>query len=351
MSSAISRTLSAIYFAPKKCIILDADNTLWGGVVGEEGLDGIELSEFYPGNVYKEFHRYLLRLRKKGVILAIVSKNNENDVLNTLKKHKDSLLKPKHISCYRINWLDKAKNIKEVAKELNIGLDAIVFIDDNPVEREWVKKTIPEVIVPDLPSSPIEYISSIESLEAFDFLQISDEDKNRPKMYYQEKKRKEEKEKICNVDDFLKGLRMEASVENINEKNLKRVIQLLNKTNQFNLTVKRHNESELKKILNQDSIGLTLRLKDKFGDSGLVALAIAYDESKKRNCWKIDSFLLSCRVLGRQVEDLLLSLVSELILADNKNNQVFLEGEFIKGKKMNKYLTFSKKRLQNYKWL
>ena len=343
-ADAIARILAAILFTPRKCIVLDADNTLWGGVVGEEGINGIELSDSFPGNVYKEFQKYLLRQRARGIILAIVSKNNEDDVLSVLKNHKDSLLKPKHFSCFKINWKDKARNIIEVAEELNIGLDSIVFIDDNPVEREWVKNKISDVLIPDLPSSPTEYINSIEKLEAFDFLSITNEDKKRADMYYQEGKRKKEKIKFNTIEDFLKNLKMEASVEDINQNNLKRVIQLLNKTNQFNLTVRRHNETDLRNIIKNGGIGITLRLKDKFGDSGLIGLAIANSKNAEKNCWGIDSFLLSCRVLGRKVEDLLLSLINEKIKSKHKKTYTYLEGEFIKGKKNSQVSDFFPKR-------
>ncbi len=343
LASSISRTLSAIYFIPKKCLVLDADNTLWGGVLGEDGIGGIELSEAYPGNVYKEFHKYLLRQRQKGIILAIVSKNNEDDVIKTLLEHEDSLLKPHHISSYRINWNDKVKNIKEISDELNIGLDSLVFIDDNPVEREWVKNRLPEVVVPDLPSSPTLYIDTIEHLEVFDFTDISNEDKKRTKMYKDEGRRKKEKKKFGSIEEFLSELKMKATVERVNKNNLKRVVQLINKTNQFNLTLRRHNESDIQKIFRQDAIGITVRISDKFGDSGLVGLAIA-KKKRDKNIWNIDSFLLSCRVLGRKIEDLLLSLLSEKILLVEKSKEIILEGEFREGKKNQQVADFFQKR-------
>ncbi len=344
LSKVIARYISAIFSIPKKCIVVDADNTLWGGVIGEEGLGGIDLSDSYPGNVFKEFHKYLLRQRSRGVILALASKNNEIDVINTLKSHKDSILKPKHFSSVRINWNDKARNIKQIASELNIGLDSIVFVDDNPVEREWIKNEIPEVSVPNLPEDPLKYIDCLERMEAFDFLSISNEDKNRAEMYYNESKRRKEKDKSNSLEQFLKGLKMKAQLEEIDSTNLKRVVQLLGKTNQFNLTIRRHKESEIKEMLSNGAIGITLRLSDKFGDSGLIGVAIAKLINQSFASWKVDSFLLSCRVLGRNVEDLLLSLLCERIKSQSKHRKIILEGEYIEGKKNHQVSDFYSKR-------
>ena len=356
LSSSLARQIAAVFYVPKKCLVLDADNTLWGGIVGEEGINGIELSDSYPGSVFKEFHKYLLRLRSNGILLAISSKNNEEDVFNVFKNHPDSILKKKHFSSHRINWNDKAKNIKEISKELNIGLDSIVFIDDNPIEREWVNKKLPEVLVPNLPSDPINYIKCLEKLEAFDFLVSSKEDKKRATMYSQEINRNKEKQKSNSLDQFLKGLKMEARYEEINKSNIKRVAQLINKTNQFNLTLRRHRESDIKVLLNKNAISVTLRLNDKYGDIGLIAVAIAGTDKTNGNVWEIDTFLLSCRALGRNIEDLLLFILCEKIKSNSKKSKILIEGKFNQAKKNNQVATFypdrNFKRLKNFenKW-
>ena len=342
-ATSISRLIAATQSVPAKCLVLDADNTLWGGVVGEDGVGGIKLSDSYPGNVFKDFHRYILRLRSKGIILALSSKNNPEDIYEVFEKHPECLLKADHFAAIKANWKDKASNINEIAKELNIGLNAMVFVDDNPVERAWVKENIPEIIVPDLPNNPMEYIECIETIEAFDFLRISNEDKKRADMYATERKRRRAKEESGSLEDFLKGLDMTAHISPINKGNMSRVIQLLHKTNQFNLTVKRHSETEVTTMLEQGAIGITLRLSDKFGDNGLIGIAIALP-AKETQEWLVDTFLLSCRVLGRNAEDLLLAVLSEKIIETNKHEDIFLTGEYIQAKKNAQVADFYKKR-------
>jgi FkbH-like protein len=343
LSKSLSRIISAYVFEAKKCIVVDADNTLWGGVIGEEGINGIALSDTFPGNIFKEFQKYLLRLRHKGVILALASKNNFNDIENVFNNHTDCVLKLEYFTAIRVNWDDKATNIKEIAEEINIGTDSMVFVDDNPIEREWVEKKIPEVLIPDLPKDPINFIECIEDLEAFDFLNLSMEDKMRSQMYGNEQKRKKEKLKSASLDDFLKGLKMRACIEEINSSNLNRVVQLLNKTNQFNLTVRRYNESQVKELIQEGALGITLRLSDKYGDSGLVGLSIVKPYNQK-DVWLIDSFLLSCRVLGRKVEDFLLSHVVNEVKKKCNSKKIKIIGEFVLEKKNLQVENFFPKR-------
>ena len=333
LAGELARLIAATRTVPKKCLVLDADNTLWGGVIGEDGLDGIGLSESYPGNVFKEFQRYILRLRQNGVILALASKNDQEDVMNVLENHKDCLLKPDHFAAFRINWTDKATNIRELALELNIGLDAMVFVDDNPAERAWVRQEIPEVVVPEMPKDAIAYVSAIDGLEAFDFLKVSTEDKKRAEMYGNERKRKQARFKAGSLDEFLKDLEMTAQISPISRANIGRVVQLINKTNQFNLTVRRHNEADIKRLLDEGGVGACVRVSDRFGDNGLVGLSLALPDRLKENRWTIDTFLLSCRVLGRGVEDLLLSVLSERVMKASKGADIELIGEYVSAKR------------------
>ena len=182
VSESLSRFISATIKVPKKCLVLDVDNTIWGGVVGEDNINGIKLGEDFPGNIYKSFQKYILSLRKKGVLLAIASKNNESDVLNVFKNHQDCLLKKNHFSAIQINWNDKASNIKKIAENLNIGLDSIVFFDDNPVERELVKTVLPDVNVIEVAKDPLLYEENIQNSEYFDHIFITDDDMKRPQM-------------------------------------------------------------------------------------------------------------------------------------------------------------------------
>ena len=300
LSKSLSRYINAILVVPKKCLILDADNTIWGGIIGEDGIDGIKLGEDFPGNIYKSFHQFLLSLRKKGVLLALASKNNKKDVLEVFKKHDDCLLKEKHFSTLEINWNDKATNIKKIASNLNIGIDSMVFFDDSPVERELIKSKLPEVSVIDVSNNPLYFEEQIQNSEHFDHLFITRDDLKRSSMYTAKKKRENFFRKNLNIDDYLKSLKTKVIIGHINNQSIKRCSQLINKTNQFNLTIKRKSESDIQSILTHGGIGLWIRVLDRFGDNGLVGVAIA-TQMQDINSWYIDNFLLSCRLIGRNI--------------------------------------------------
>ena len=287
LSKSLSRYINAILVVPKKCLILDADNTIWGGIIGEDGIDGIKLGEDFPGNIYKSFHQFLLSLRKKGVLLALASKNNKKDVLEVFKKHDDCLLKEKHFSALEINWNDKATNIKRIASNLNIGIDSIVFFDDSPVERELIKSKLPEVSVIDVSNNPLYFEEQIQNSENFDHLFITKDDLKRSSMYTAKKKRENSFRKNLNIDDYLKSLKTKVVIGHINNQSIKRCSQLVNKTNQFNLTIKRKSESDIQSILSHGGIGLWIRVLDRFGDNGLVGVAIA-TQMQDINSWYID---------------------------------------------------------------
>ena len=331
LSKSLSRYINAILVVPKKCLVIDADNTIWGGIIGEDGLDGIKLDEDFPGNIYKSFHRFLLTLRRKGVLLALASKNNKKDVLEVFKKHDDCLLNEKHFSALEINWNDKATNIKKIATDLNIGMDSIVFFDDNPAERELIKSKLPEVNVIDVSNNPLNFEEQLQDSEYFDHVFITEDDLKRPSMYAAEKKREVFLKKSLNIDDYLKSLKTKVVIGFINKESIKRCTQLINKTNQFNLTVKRKSEGDIHSILKNEGVCIWIRVLDKFGDNGLVGVAIA-TQKKNINSWYIDTFLLSCRVIGRNIEDFFLFELIKKLKEKNKKFELVI-GEYIKGNK------------------
>ena len=351
LSKSLSRYINAILVVPKKCLILDADNTIWGGIIGEDGIDGIKLGEDFPGNIYKSFHQFLLSLRKKGVLLALASKNNKKDVLEVFKKHDDCLLKEKHFSTLEINWNDKATNIKKIASNLNIGIDSMVFFDDSPVERELIKSKLPEVSVIDVSDNPLYFEEQIQNSEHFDHLFITRDDLKRSSMYTAKKKRENFFRKNLNIDDYLKSLKTKVIIGRINNQSIKRCSQLINKTNQFNLTIKRKSESDIQSILSHGGIGLWIRVLDRFGDNGLVGVAIA-TQMQDINSWYIDNFLLSCRVIGRNIEDIFLfELIKKL---KKKKQNKFIIGEYFKGDKNSIVKDFYQEqgfKKKNSKWI
>ena len=231
----------------KKCIVLDLDNTLWGGIVGEDGFNGIKLSHNDPiGRAFIEFQKYLLSLHERGIILAVNSRNNLEDAINVIKDHPNMILREEHFACLKINWNDKVTNLKEIAQELNIGLDSIVFIDDDPVNRDFVRETLPEVLTIELPKDPSLYVSTLTELNDFHVIKITEEDKQRGKMYTQQRKRVESEKNSASFEEYLKQLDIKIHIKKADEFTIPRISQLTLKTNQFNLTTKRYQEKDIK---------------------------------------------------------------------------------------------------------
>jgi FkbH-like protein len=291
-----------------KCVVLDLDNTLWGGVLGEDGPGGIAIGHQSPGREYLDFQRQLLTLHEAGILLAVASKNNPDEVTAVLRDHPEQLIRDEHLAAVRVGWGDKATSIREIAAELNLGLDQLLFLDDSPHERAWVRRELPELAVPDLPDDPARYADWLATLESVLVLHHSAEDAQRTRQYREARGRAQARETASSEEDFLRALRLRARVEPIGEGTYARAAQLLGKTNQFNLTTRRHDETTLRREIGSGAWrGWTIRVADTFGDFGITGLAIAVPEGTR---WRIDSFLLSCRVIGKSVESALLAHIA-----------------------------------------
>lgn len=307
MGELLGRIIKATRITAKKCIVLDCDNTLWGGIVGEDGLQGIAIGEDFPGSAFRDLQRYLLHLRGEGVLLAIASKNNEADVWEVFERHDAMVLKREHISAARINWEPKASNVESIARELNIGVDSFVFLDDSAFEIEQMRTLLPEVVSVLLDEEPSAMVESIKELHLFDKLEVTDEDARRADMMLSEQKRAQ-LGKALSREEFIASLELRLDVTEARTDQLGRIAQLIGKTNQFNLTTVRRSLEQLEAIASSpDWRVYALRVADRFGDYGLVGAVIV--SIIDRNRWRIDTFLLSCRVLGRGVEATLLAHV------------------------------------------
>ena len=292
----------------KKCIVLDLDNTLWGGIVGEDGFNGIKLGPEPPGNIFMDFQRWILALHHRGIILAINSKNNLDDAMKVIREHKHMILKEEHFAAIQINWIDKIQNMKEIAEEINIGLDSIVFFDDDPRNCEIMKTALPEVLTINLPKDPSLYLPLIQNMNDFNVLKITNEDKKRGQMYYQQKQRSELKNETVNLEKYLEKLETKVTIKNADQVTIPRISQLTMKTNQFNLTTKRYSEEEIRHMMNDSQMKIiSVQVEDKFGDNGITGACIIKLKNKKE--WYIDTFLLSCRVIGREIERAIMSFI------------------------------------------
>jgi len=311
-----------------KVLVADLDNTMWGGVIGEDGMTGIKLGPEYPGAAYQNLQRAMLDLKRRGILLAICSKNNPEDAMEALENHPGMVLKPKDFAAVRINWTDKAQNLREIASELNLGLDALTFLDDNPVEREQVRNALPEVTIIDLPEDPIAFAATIQDSPVFERLTLSSEDQQRTTLYAMQRERTQAEQSFQSKEDFFRYLDQEAEVAPVSPATLARVAQLTQKTNQFNLTTRRYTEQQIADMAGRAGWHvLSIKVRDRFGDHGLVGVAITRDEAE--TC-EIDTFLLSCRVIGRAVETTLLSHLARVAAARGRQR---LCGRFVPTKK------------------
>lgn len=307
-----------------KCAIVDLDNTLWGGVIGDDGLEGIQIGELGQGHAFTEFQTWLKELKNRGVMLAVCSKNDEANAKEPFLRHPEMVLKLDDFSAFVANWEDKASNIRRIQKELNIGLDSMVFFDDNPFERNLVRTMLPEVEVPELPEDPAEYTAFARMQNLFDTNSYSDEDRVRTERYLAEKSRTELSAGIDNYDDYLKALGMKAVCAPFDAFHIPRIAQLTQRSNQFNLRTVRYSEQEIEEIAaNPRYITRYYTLRDRFGEHGLIAVVIL---EKRENELFVNEWLMSCRVLKRGMEQ---CIADSILRAAREAGVARVVGEYI----------------------
>ena len=310
----VARTVAAIRGKSRKALILDLDNTLWGGVIGDEGLEGIQLAQGdATGEAHLAVQRLALSLRQRGIVLAVSSKNTDSIAREPFLNHPEMLLKLDHIAVFQANWNDKATNIQAIASELSLGLDSMVFLDDNPVERGLVRKLLPQVAVPELPEDPAWYARTLAAAGYFEAVTFASEDLQRAGFYQDNARRATLQKQLASaqgsLDAYLQSLDMTITFEPFNATGRARIVQLINKSNQYNLTTRRYTEPEILEAENDPSVfTLQVRLADIFGDNGMISVLICRpSKSSVENSWSIDTWLMSCRVLGRKVEHMVLA--------------------------------------------
>jgi len=309
----------------KKCLILDLDNTLWGGIIGDDGMEGIQIGELGIGKAFSKFQAWVKQLKERGIILVVCSKNTEHIAKEPFERHPDMVLKLQDFALFVANWDNKPDNIRYVQSILNIGFDSMVFLDDNPFEREMVKKEIPEIVVPDLPEDVADYLPFLYQQNLFETTSFTEEDTKRNDQYREEAERTKTQHQFTNESDFLQSLQMSADLSPVNKFTLPRAAQLTQRSNQFNLRTIRYTEEKLSEILKDNNkFTLTVSLSDKFGDYGLVSLLVLHKINDTDLF--IDTWIMSCRVLKRNIEELVLNEVIE-IARQNKCNRIV--GEFL----------------------
>lgn len=341
-------TIDAFTGKSKKVLILDLDDTLWGGIVGDDGIENLKIGGHDGiGEAFADFQMWIQRIKSWGVLLCICSKNDEKTALEVFEKHSGMILKKTDFIKWRINWEDKAKNISELVQELNVGMDSVVFLDDNPAERNRVKNALPGIYVPDLPEDKMEYPSFVKSLNCFNSIHLSEEDKNRTGLYKDEASRTDSKFTFASAEDWIKSLNIELRFEELNELNLNRAEQLLNKTNQMNLRTRRLSKDELKKWSSQKEHWFyVVNVKDIFGDSGITGL-LGFHQTKNGDYF-IDDFVMSCRIMGRKIEDQMLDFIQ------SKTNRSKLIAEYIpteKNKPVKEFFEQKKDSISNFEFL
>jgi FkbH-like protein len=336
------RFIRALSGQSRKCLVLDCDGTLWGGIVGEDGMEGIRLGLEYPGNSFVAFQNEILNLYHRGIILAICSKNNEEDVLEVLRDHPNMILKEEHFAAIRVNWSDKADNLIGIADELNIGIESLVFADDTDFECDRIRGALPDVGVLHLGGDPSSYRRQLLDAGMFDALTFSDDDLKRNQSYQAERKRKSLSTTATSLEDYLASLEIKARIENISDDHIPRASQLSLKTNQFNLTTKRYTESDIRALASgEDSAVISMWLGDSVAEIGIIGLGIVCYENATA---EIDTFLMSCRALGRKAENALLK-----VLIDNARGRgcSVLKGTFLPTKKNAQVSNFYEKQYFN----
>ncbi|MCD6401333.1 MAG: HAD family hydrolase [Anaerolineales bacterium] len=324
IANDLSRYILSVLGKVIKCIVLDLDNTLWGGVIGEDGMEGIALGQDYPGNCYVDFQRELLKLYHRGIILAINSKNNESDAFEVIDNHPYMILRRKHFAAYQINWNDKVSNLNVLAKEINIGVDSMIMIDDNPGECELIRQLCPECTVAQFPEKPYRVSDLIRSLPGIENIRLTDEDKKKGEIYQAQVKRKKLETSSSDLGEFFRALEMKAEIKAADKFSIPRISQLTQKTNQFNMTTRRYSEIDIMEfVTSSDSYVFSVSSQDRFGDNGIIGVFVLKFDG---DICLIDSFLLSCRVIGRTIEQSIAAFISEFA---REKGATTLVGEFI----------------------
>jgi FkbH-like protein len=321
----VAHLIASLKRAPKKVLALDLDNTLWGGVIGDDGLEGIELGDTSPrGEAFKAFQKYIATLKERGVLLTVCSKNDFAKAAEPFEKHPEMALKMEDIVSFKANWDSKADNLRLMAVELNLGLDSFVFVDDNPAEIEIVRQFAPEVTTILLGPDPAGYVAQLQNCRMFEPRSITAEDAERTSQYRSDVQRKELQASVTDMDSYLQSLAMEAVISEFTAVDVPRLSQLINKSNQFNLTTRRRSEAEVIAVMNDpEQIGYSVRLKDRFGDHGLISIVIG---KKNGATMHVDTWLMSCRVLKRQVEE---EVLNELARLAKERGCARLEGVYL----------------------
>lgn len=309
----VARNIADIVLALRgrvaKCVVTDLDNTLWGGVIGDDGVDGIALSAHGggAGESFVRLQRFLKQLSQRGILLAVCSKNDESTALAPFREHPDMVLRREDIAMFVANWEDKASGLRRIQAELNIGLDSIVFLDDNPFERNLVRELLPEVIVPELPEDPAGFVTFLSELNLFETAYVSDEDRQRARLYQREAQRREAASGCASVEEYLRSLDMQATLARFDGFHLPRIAQLMQRSNQFNLCTRRLSEAQCGALaIDPGHLPLYVCLADRFGDHGLISVVVL---ERSAEALLIRDWLMSCRVLGRGVEQLLMNYV------------------------------------------
>ncbi|MGH6948277.1 MAG: HAD-IIIC family phosphatase [Kiloniellales bacterium] len=302
----VCRILSALRGRSRKCLVLDLDNTVWGGEIGDIGVEGIVLGQGNPvGEAFLEVQRTALNLRERGIVLAVCSRNDEETARLPFRDHPDMLLREDHVAVFLANWRHKTDNLQEIAQTLSLGLDSLVFLDDNPAERAAVRARVPTVAAPELPADPAFYPLALTSAGYFESLAFVPEDRQRATYYEANAKRVSLQQSAGSIDDYLSSLKMNLSLKPFDAVGRARITQLINKTNQFNLTTRRYTEDQVEAMEDNPNVyTLQVRLSDSFGDSGMISVIVCRKEAA---LWRIDTWLMSCRVLGRKIENAVLN--------------------------------------------
>lgn len=325
LASEVVHVICALRGQVTKCVVLDLDNTLWGGVIGDDGLDGIQIGEYGDGPTFVTLQEWLKELRKRGILLAVCSKNNENTAKEPFEKHEDMVLRLDDMVIFVANWNDKASNIKTIKETLNIGYDSMVFLDDNPFERDQVKTMIPDIIVPDLPEDPAERLSYLQRLDLFETASYSSADSARTEQYQVAAQRSTMLLDYSSYDEYLNDLEMEATAEAFDEFHYPRIAQLTQRSNQFNLRTVRYTEDQIEKLAKSpDHLTRYYTLKDKFGDYGLISVVVL--DKREGNILFISEWLMSCRVLKRTMEEF---IINDLVSIARENDAKYLVGEYV----------------------